>query len=352
MMDSIKNVVVLTVIAVVAAGALSQVNKMTEARITENRFKVVKESLATILPAHDNDPVADRQKVGKVDYYVAKSGGEVVAYAFKSSSKKGYSGEVEILVVCDPEGTLIALAPVKHAETFDAINDPKLYAEFPGKNLKNAYIEVKKDGGDITHISGATMSCRAVSLAARDGLVAFSQDILGVTIDMADLVPAPKVEVPGPSVEITKDHIAACLSGYDNDPLADAVEVGGLKYYVAKQGGNVTGYAVFGSSEEGFGGKVELLVGISPEAQVQGVVVLAHGETAGYGKEAFDSKEYWQGFAGKGLGANWAVTVDGGDFEKIVGSESGATMSSRAAVGGIKSALDDFTDKLEDIQAK
>ncbi len=351
MKDSLKNIIVLTLIAVIAAFALSYVNDMTKEQIKENRFREVKKALDVLMPEHDNDVIADAKDVDGVQYFIAKKGGQDVAYAFESSSDQGYSGEVRAMICCDPEGVILGVAVVKHQETFPAINDPKLHGELIGKGIKNAVLAVKKDGGDVQHVSGATLSSRALTYAARDGLVKFHENILGEEIDMAALLPQPKEEVPGPSVPVTAEHLAVILPAYDNDPLNDFKEIGGVKYYIARQGGAVTGYGVYGSSEEGFGGKVEVMAGIDINMTVQGVVILAHEETTGYGKEALESKDYWTRFKGLGLDANWAVQADGGDFEHIKGSVSSATMSSRASVGAVKAALDSFVENREELEA-
>jgi electron transport complex protein RnfG len=90
----------------------------------------------------------------------------------------GYSGNIEVMVGVDPEGTVHGLEILSHAETpglGDKIEARWFKEQFAGKNLDNADWRVKKDGGAFDQITGATISPRAVVNAVRGGLEFFRE---------------------------------------------------------------------------------------------------------------------------------------------------------------------------------
>ncbi len=91
---------------------------------------------------------------------------------------------------------------------------------------------------------------------------------------------------------------------------------------------------------DGYGGPMEILVGIDVKGHLLGVRVLSHTETPGLGDKIEVSKSDWiKGFSGKGLDnltqAEWAVKKDGGQFDAF----SGATITPRAVVKAVHRAL-------------
>ena len=82
---------------------------------------------------------------------------------------------------------------------------------------------------------------------------------------------------------------------------------------------------------KGFGGEMNVMVGVSDIGQVVGVKVVALSETAGLGSRVGEN-EYLSQFAGKEYEIK--LDTDGG-----VDSISGATISSKALLSGVNSAL-------------
>jgi len=131
---------------------------------------------------------------------------------------------------------------------------------------------------------------------------------------------------------------------YDNDLLADAVAfsagpAGDLTFYRAAQGPAVTGVA-FKVRGQGYGGPIDLLLGVDRRGQILGVRVLAHKETPGLGDRIEIGRDDWiRGFDGLSLDklppAAWAVKKDGGHFDQF----SGATITPRAVVAAVKDGL-------------
>ena len=171
-------VIVLTVVSLIAAYALASVFNVTKEPIEKAALKKKLDAIAQVAPEFDNDPNADMFKLpafeasaglDSLEVYPAKKGGELVGYAVKSYTMKGFSGYIEVMIGFEKDGTIKNYSVLKHAET------PGLGSKMPtwfsneakpshcinGKNPKNTKMTVSKDGGDIDAITAATISSRA-----------------------------------------------------------------------------------------------------------------------------------------------------------------------------------------------
>lgn len=109
-----------------------------------------------------------------------------------------------------------------------------------------------------------------------------------------------------------------------------AVEEGGA-FYTASSNGSPLGYCVK-ITKMGYGGDIEMVVGINLEQKVTGVTITAMDETPGLGALAKESK-FTDQFKEKS--GEVKVTKDGGEINAI----SGATITSRAVSEGVSDAL-------------
>lgn len=103
--------------------------------------------------------------------------------------------------------------------------------------------------------------------------------------------------------------------------------------YLAYSQGKASGLAVR-IAPPGYGGPIEMMVGVSKDGLVQGLAVLNQQETPGLGAKVA-SPEFGKGFKGKGVGSRIRLKKDGGDIQAI----TGATISSRAVARGVDTAL-------------
>ena len=179
-MDTVpKMVAVLTIVCCVAALALSQVYNVTKEPIKEAEKNEQLKAIKAVLPAYTNDPVKEveehKYEGTKYEFYVGKKDGKIVGRAVKAKTEAGYSGTIETMVGIAPDGKITGIYILKHAETPGLgarIVEKSFTDQFIGKSLAKSKISVKKDGGDIDQITGATISPRAVCLAVRQGLLA------------------------------------------------------------------------------------------------------------------------------------------------------------------------------------
>ena len=96
------------------------------------------------------------------------------------------------------------------------------------------------------------------------------------------------------------------------------------------------GYVVTTTSKEGYGGDIQITVGITTDGTVNGVSILSLSETAGLGMKATEPAFYEQ-YHGKQT-ESFYVSKDGGSGEPIE-ALSGATITSRAVTGAVNVAL-------------
>jgi electron transport complex protein RnfG len=97
-------------------------------------------------------------------------------------SRKGYSGEIKVLLGIDENGKLLGVRVLKHTETPGLgdkieVGRSDWITRFTGKSLgdpPDAQWAVRKDGGPFDQFAGATITPRALVNAIRDGLRLFA----------------------------------------------------------------------------------------------------------------------------------------------------------------------------------
>ena len=100
------------------------------------------------------------------------------------------------------------------------------------------------------------------------------------------------------------------------------------------------GYVITTTDKDGYGGDIQVSVGIQSDGTVSGYSVLSISETAGLGMKAKDDPSWGKQFAGKKV-ESFSVVKDGsgsGDDAKI-DAISGATITSKAVTGAMNSCL-------------
>jgi electron transport complex protein RnfG len=94
------------------------------------------------------------------------------------------------------------------------------------------------------------------------------------------------------------------------------------------------------TSNDGYSGKIELLVAIGAQHKIIGVRTLVHKETPGLGDKIDIKKSNWiNSFIGKSLENTpktlWGVKKHQGDFDQL----TGATITSRAVINAVYKSL-------------
>ena len=140
-------------------------------------------SLRKVLPTFDNNPETDvravKDKERDYTFYIARRGTNTVGAAFVSRSVHGYAGPIDVVVGVLPNGTINAIDVLKCRETPSLgtrVAEPKFKDQFKGRSASDTvWAKVRKDGGEIQAVTGATISSRAVTEAVKAGLDAFAK---------------------------------------------------------------------------------------------------------------------------------------------------------------------------------
>lgn len=130
---------------------------------------------------------------------------------------------------------------------------------------------------------------------------------------------------------------------FDADIVSKAIKDAGItgctidEVVIAKSGKEAIGYIVTAKSSEGYGGDIQVSVGILNDGTISGVAILSISETVGLGMKASEPKFYEQ-FSGKKVD-KFIVTKTGAKAEHEIDAISGATITSNAMTNAVNAAL-------------
>ena len=103
------------------------------------------------------------------------------------------------------------------------------------------------------------------------------------------------------------------------------------------QSGEMLGYAFTVVTSEGYGGDITFSLGVKNDGTLNGIEILSIGETAGLGMNA-TKDDFKNQFKDK-KAEEFKVTKTGAQSEDEIDALSGATITSRAMVGGVNAGL-------------
>jgi electron transport complex protein RnfG len=168
--EMIKMVVVLTVLSIVSGGSLSWLKDFTEPKIENQVMNLVKgPAIRQMLSEAENDPVEDRFKITDGDVernvFVGVFDGAADTVVMESSAS-GYADKIGMVVAINmADESIRGVAVTTHKETpglgANAKTDPRFTAQFEGESISDQF-GVTTDGGQISALSGATITSRAV----------------------------------------------------------------------------------------------------------------------------------------------------------------------------------------------
>lgn len=182
-------VLALALIAAVAAALLGGVYLLTEKPIQEAMQAKTNAALSEVLPAFDNQPGEETVQIDEVTFYIGRKDGKITGVAGETITPKGYNGNVTVLTGLKPDGTITTVLVTKQAETpglgtvvcerkrektlsgliqgktETGLPPNPVLDQFSGMKAEagNSPWKVKKDGGQIDAVTGATITSRAVT---------------------------------------------------------------------------------------------------------------------------------------------------------------------------------------------
>jgi len=136
---------------------------------------------------------------------------------------------------------------------------------------------------------------------------------------------------------------------FDSIPIEMNNGVETTKVYKAYDKNNLfVGAAVESSSNNGYKGHIDIIVGFNKKGIIVNYEVLEQNETPGLGSKMVDwfkTKKAKQSIIGKDAGlAHLNITVDGGEIDAI----TAATISSRAFLFAVRNAYFEFISNVDD----
>jgi len=133
----------------------------------------------------------------------------------------------------------------------------------------------------------------------------------------------------------------------DAGTLNDADSLGlraATRFYRTYIDNQLIGWVVPAVARDGYSGDISLVIALNLRAEIIGVQVLDHHETAGMGDRMERRHSNWlEGFNQRSLRSpttgSWYVSKDGGTFDQI----TGATITSRAVTKAVKQTLEYYS---------
>lgn len=175
-------VAVLFCITLVAAAGVGGVYQITAEPIAQANAKAENDALTQVLPEFDSAPTQLELTIDDMPIvtYTATKDGEVVGYAVKTLSKKGFGGTITLMVGFDAAGTVLNVNVLAQSETPGlgtkmADEGNPLIKSFQGRNPGEMTMAVVKDGGDVDALTAATISSRAYVDAMARAYAAYKQ---------------------------------------------------------------------------------------------------------------------------------------------------------------------------------
>lgn len=190
-----RNALLLSLFAIVSTGIIAGTFLGSQEKIQENIRLAEERALLEIIPKtrHNNSMLDDAHPLDDVEllglrtekkYYVARQDGQPVAVIFPATAREGYTGDIDLIVGINVDGSIAGVRILTHRETpglGDAIDKKKSdwVDGFNGKSLLNPGIDlwkVKKDKGIFDQFTGATITPRAVTKTVLNTLQYFDQN--------------------------------------------------------------------------------------------------------------------------------------------------------------------------------
>jgi electron transport complex protein RnfG len=181
--------------------------------------------------------------------------------------------------------------------------------------------------------------------AIAGGVLALSNNITKDKIELAE-------EIASSGPEVAQAVIPGSVSFELSEDIAllDKIKEVNQKFVELRickdASGNQLGYGIRTlSTIPGYGGDVEIFLGVSNDGEIAGMKVVSHAETVGLGAKITEPK-FQNQFIGKGTDAEITVTKSNPKDDEIV-ALSGATYSSKSIISAVNNAMDIYNQFLK-----
>ena len=155
--------ITLMVVGLIASLALALSNQYTSGLIADQTSTELQKSLKVVMPDADDFKQKDY-------YYEAYKNSQLIGKVVTIETS-GYSSMIKLLVGLDNSNKIVGVKVLSQVETpglGSRIQEESFLSQFIGKDA--AALKLKKDGGNIDGITGATISSRAVVNSIQEAL--------------------------------------------------------------------------------------------------------------------------------------------------------------------------------------
>lgn len=170
----------LTVIALVAAGALAWVYTITKEPISLAKEQKKEQAIKDVLPDYTRTDAPDT--INGLSVVRAYNDDTFVGAAVETAGN-GFGGTIRLMVGFDADGNICNYSVLEQSETpglgtkmVDWFKTAKNKQDIRGLNPSKGNFAVSKDGGDIDAITAATISSRAFLQAVRHAYDAYAEN--------------------------------------------------------------------------------------------------------------------------------------------------------------------------------
>ncbi len=180
-----RNSLLLALFAVCTTLLIASTYLLTREDIAEQKRRAEEKALLEIVPRerHDNSMLDDTLRVGpdtpglslnnEKHIYLARQNGRVISAVIPAIAPDGYTGDIELIVGVNRDGSIAGVRALSHRETpglGDKVDLKKSdwILGFNGKSLTNPKLPgwaVRRDKGVFDQFTGATITPRAVVAA-------------------------------------------------------------------------------------------------------------------------------------------------------------------------------------------
>ncbi len=174
-----KPVTSFTLIALICATTLAVTHRLTEKQIEDNRKNFALQQLAQVLPDANERIIKVRQNS---TVYSSQLESKQTGNILPLSTSQGYNGYISGWLAIDLNRRVRGIRIVQHSETpgiGDVIETTKSswIDQFLSQGLDSAIFELKLDQGSFDHVSGATITTRALTRAIGETLTNAQQSL-------------------------------------------------------------------------------------------------------------------------------------------------------------------------------
>ncbi len=333
MKDILKLGITLFGICAVAALVLGVTNNITAPVIQERNIQASNESRKIVLPNADEFKQLEGINSDVVlEAYEGIKDGKVIGYTIKTSSK-GYGGSIESMVGISKDGKITGVEIGNHSETpglGSKATEPTYKNQYLDKDTSNALLVVKgsaNNDNEISAISGATITSNGVTSGVNAAMKIYNEKLSGNVDETA------QDENIDPKEKIFKSASLKELKGKEKGDV--------VKVYEAKDGDKVIGY-IFDAITDGYGGKTEVLVGITIDGKIKDIELGMDTRKNQYFASKFDTGLKSQ-FENK-KAQNIELVSESPKKENDIQVVSGATISSKSVVNAVNAAIELFNE--------